>query len=225
MSYAPAGDLILTQNFVATLLSYDRQAPPVMRRGLEARKVAFAALMGALGNSLFVISQSLQLVSGGQVALDLSHVATFISALYGGPLLGSLVGALVGLGPGLYFGSVAGAIGLYLPMMVLGKSLTGLTAGLLSRTLMRGGPTPKRALLIVPVSFLPECFIIVVFFTVMLPWLSPILPVVLVKAWVEIAFMAFLMGALAGNKGFSDLMKKFLVINQGFLGSLRSQNS
>jgi len=198
-----------------------------MSRGarLEAKKVAFAALMGAFGNALFVISQSLQLVSGGQVALDLSHVATFIAALYGGPLLGLLVGALIGLGPGLYFGSVAGAIGLYLPMMVLGKSLTGLTAGLLSRALMRGGPSSRQALLVVPVSFLPECFIIIIFFTAMLPWLSPILPMVLIKAWVEIFFMAFLMGALAGNKGFSDLMKKFLVINQGILSSLRPQNS
>ena len=198
-----------------------------MSRGarLEAKKVAFAALMGAFGNALFVISQSLQLVSGGQVALDLSHVATFIAALYGGPLLGLLVGALIGLGPGLYFGSVAGAIGLYLPMMVLGKSLTGLTAGLLSRALMRGGPSSRQALLVVPVSFLPECFIIIIFFTAMLPWLSPILPMVLIKAWVEIFFMAFLMGALAGNKGFSDLMKKFFVINQGILGSLRPQNS
>ena len=198
-----------------------------MSRGarLEAKKVAFAALMGAFGNALFVISQSLQLVSGGQVALDLSHVATFIAALYGGPLLGLLVGALIGLGPGLYFGSVAGAIGLYLPMMVLGKSLTGLTAGLLSRALMRGGPSSRQALLVVPVSFLPECFIIIIFFTAMLPWLSPILPIVLIKAWVEIFFMAFLMGALAGNKGFSDLMKKFFVINQGILGSLRPQNS
>ncbi|OYT52259.1 hypothetical protein B6U66_02500 [Candidatus Bathyarchaeota archaeon ex4484_135] len=159
------------------------------------------------------------------MALDLSHVATFIAALYGGPLLGLLVGALIGLGPGLYFGSVAGAIGLYLPMMVLGKSLTGLTAGLLSRALMRGGPSSRQALLVVPVSFLPECFIIIIFFTAMLPWLSPILPIVLIKAWVEIFFMAFLMGALAGNKGFSDLMKKFFVINQGILGSLRPQNS
>ena len=181
-------------------------------RKLEAKKVAFAAMMGALGNSLFILSQSLQLIPGGQVALDLSHVATFISALYGGPLLGLIVGALIGLGPGLYFGSVAGAIGLFLPIMVLGKSMTGLTAGLLSKALMKEGPVPRRTLLIIPLSFLPECLIIVFFFTVMVPWLSSILPAVLVKAWIEIAFIALLMAALAGNKGFSDLMKRFFPI-------------
>jgi len=176
---------------------------------LEAKTASFVALMGALGNALFMLSQSLQLLPGGQVALDLSHVATFISALYGGPLVGLLVGALVGLGPGLYFGSVAGAIGLYLPMMVLGKALTGLTAGLLTRSLADGRPRPLGALFIVLASFIPECSIIIIFFRFMVPWLSPILPVILVKAWVEVAFIALLMSALAGNKGFSELMEKF----------------
>ncbi len=199
--------------------------PVRMRPRLDARTVAFAALMGAFGNALFLLSQSLQLIPGGQVALDLSHIATFISALYGGPLVGTLVGGLVGLGPGLYFGSVAGAIGLYLPMMVFGKALTGLTAGLLSRALR--SRSSRLVLLIVPISFLPECSIIIAFFTVLVPWLYPILPVVLVKAWIEIIFMAFLMGALAGNKGFVELMGKLFPVDQktGDIGPYAPQNS
>ena len=181
---------------------------------LDAKTVSFAALMGGLGNALFLLSQSLQLLPGGQVALDLSHVATFISALYGGPLVGFIVGALVGLGPGLYFGSVAGAIGLYLPIMILGKALTGLTAGYLTKLLAGGRIRPKLAPIIVVLSFLPECSIIVAFFRLLVPWLSAILPVVLVKAWVEIGFIALLMGALAGNPGFTELMGRFFSINR-----------
>ncbi|HDI00886.1 MAG TPA: hypothetical protein ENF78_00420 [Candidatus Bathyarchaeota archaeon] len=185
----------------------------------RAKVVAFVALMGALGNALFVLSQSVFTI--GQVALDLSHVATFISAIFGGPLLGGVVGVLVGLGTGLYFGFIGGSLGLLgLIGLPVGKALTGVTAGFLSRALSNNAsPSSRRTFLVVLVSYVPECIFMVFFFLVLVPtflspdvaaFLVPLLTPILAKAWIEIAFMAFLMGALAGNKGFVDFVRGFL---------------
>jgi len=186
---------------------------------LRAKVVAFVAMMGALGNALFALSQSLFTI--GQVALDLSHVATFISAIFGGPLLGGVVGILVGLGTGLYFGFIGGSLGfLGLVGLPVGKALTGVTAGFLSRALGEGDqPSSRRTALIVILSYVPECLFTAFFFLVLVPaflpgdlaaFLASLLVPILVKAWIEIAFMAVLVGALAGNKGFVDFIEGFL---------------
>jgi len=186
----------------------------------RAVSVAFAALMGALGNALFVLSQSLFTV--GQVALDLSHVATFISAIYGGPWLGCVVGVLVGVGTGIYFGYVGGSLGLLgLVGLPTGKALTGITAGFLSR--LAGGSQgvlqSRKAVAVVLASYVPECLFTVVFFRALVPlflppevaaFLVPLLTPILVKAWIEISFIAVLMGALAGNRGFVEFIQRFL---------------
>ena len=193
----------------------------------SARVVAFIALMGALGNALFMLSQFV--FTMGQVALDLSHVATFISALYGGPGLGMLVGMLVGIGTGFYFGFVGGTLGLLgLLGLMAGKTMTGFTAGVISNLLKgKGGLqalSSRRVAALIPISYIPECLFTVAFFLAIVPLFFPpdkaaffasLLAPILIKAWIEIGFMATLIGALAGNKGFLDFVECFLEPRMG----------
>jgi len=190
--------------------------------GPSARVVAFIAMMGALGNALFMLSQFV--FTMGQVALDLSHIATFISALYGGPELGTLVGILVGIGTGFYFGFVGGSLGLPgLLGLVAGKAMTGFTAGVISSFLRKNKGfqtlSSRKVAILIPISYIPECLFTVAFFLALVPLFFPpdkaaffasLLAPILIKAWIEIGFMAALMGALAGNKGFLDFVEKFL---------------
>ena len=188
----------------------------------SARVIAFVAMMGALGNALFMLSQFV--FTMGQVALDLSHVATFISALYGGPELGTLVGMLVGMGTGFYFGFVGGALGLPgLLGLMAGKALTGFTAGIIADFLREGKElktlSSRKAAFLIPVSYIPECLFTVAFFLALIPLFFPpekaaffasLLTPILIKAWIEIGFIAALIGALAGNRGFLDFVEHFL---------------
>jgi len=186
----------------------------------KAKTVSFIAMMAALGNALFVASQTI--FTTGQVALDLSHVATYIAAIFGGPLLGAVVGALVGIGPAVYFGYVGGVLGpLGLFGLPIGKALTGLTTGFLSKTLLpRRYPLPsKRTVLTSMLGYVPECLFTVFFFLVLVPVFLPpetaafvvtLLTPILVKAWIEIGFISVLMGALAGNGGFLSFVREFV---------------
>jgi len=172
--------------------------------------------MGALGNLLFAASQSL--FNLGQIALDLSHLATYIAALYGSPYLGLMTGVIVGLGPGLYFGYIGGQLGaLGLLGLPTGKALTGLTAGVLARRLSRSMSAVRTAFLILS-SYVPECLFTIVFFKVFIPLFVPaaskylvgLLVPILVKAWTEIAVVAALISMLTRSKGFSDFLRKYL---------------
>jgi riboflavin transporter FmnP len=180
---------------------------------LTSKTIAFISLMGTLGNLLFVISNYLgQIVPG--VSIDLSHIPTFMASLYGGPLLGFLTGMLVGILPGIQYGPLS-PHGSWLTIILLpiGKSLTGLTAGLICKAL-RVNRSDYRSLIIVPLvlaSYIPECLYTIFYFTVLLPLLvgsgaANILAFVLPKAWVEIFLMSILMAALKGNKGFNSFV-------------------
>ena len=100
----------------------------------------------------------------------------------------------------------------------IGKAMTGLTAGLLSRFIVNGEPTSKKAFGVVFLSYVPECLFTVAFFIFLVPLflrpevassVLPFLPVILIKAWIEIGLIATLMGALVGNRGFADFIKRF----------------
>ena len=188
-----------------------------MKSKSRTKAIAFTSLMGALGNILFALSNYIgQIVPG--VSIDLSHIPTFIAALYGGPLYGFLTGLLVGILPGIQYGplSIHGSWAAII-LLPLGKSLTGLTAGLLSRALRvnqgRGG-----SLIVVPLvlaSYIPECLYTILYFLVLLPLLvgggaASILVFVLPKAWAEIVFMSVFMAALKGNSGFSSFVMLFI---------------
>jgi len=186
---------------------------------LSSRVIALTAMMGALGNTLSAVSIGLTKV--GQIGLDLSHVATFIAAIYGGPLMGFLVGLIGGFVPGLYFGPMGGLAWLGFIGLPVGKSLTGLTTGALYR-LLNVGQRGHPSLFTIPVvlmGYAPECLFTVFFFLVLVPyflgWVGvSLLIYILIKAWIEIALMSVFMGALTGNGGFSNFMANFLAIRR-----------
>lgn len=182
---------------------------------MDSKTIAFLTIMGALGNVLFLISNYLGPISKG-VALDFSHIATFISALYGGPLAGFVTGLFVGVLPGIFFGPLGSGSWLGLIGLPIGKSLTGLTAGLFYKGLDMNSRN-HRSILTIPlvlVSYVPECLFTIAYFANLLPYFIGgggigILVFVLPKAWAEIIFMSFLMGALVGNQGFSNFVNNF----------------
>jgi uncharacterized membrane protein len=188
------------------------------------RTIAFVALMGALGNVMFVVSQTI--FKTGSIALDLSHIGTFIAAIYGGPLVGLMTGFIVGIGPGMYFGYLGGSLGLLgLIGLPVGKALTGVTVGYLAR-IFRTDSTKHpswKVPAITLVGYLPEAIFTVVFFETFVVIWTPtvaaplmqyygsmeafVIPL-LAKAWIEIGILTAFMGALVGNNGFNEFVNR-----------------
>jgi uncharacterized membrane protein len=191
---------------------------------MNAKQIAFVAMMSALGLLLSFTSLNvapwLSSVNQGGAALDLSHIATFIAAIFGGPLVGAIVGFLSGIYAGYYFGYVLGTLGiLSLIGVPLGKALTGLTAGFLYKALKIKDSRRSSALTvpIVLVSYIPECLFTIAYFLYIVLYvygfaMSFMLPVVIPKAWIEITIMSLLMGALAGNAGFKEFILRFFYV-------------
>jgi len=187
---------------------------------LSSRVITFIAMMGALGNILSAFS--IGLTMAGTVGLDLSLIAVFIAAIYGGPFIGFVTGLISGIVPGIYFGFLAPMGGqgwLALIGLPIGKSLTGLTTGSLYKVFNVNRKTSQSifTIPIILVGYIPECFFTVFYFLGFVPfflgWISiPLLITILIKAWLEVAFMSVLMGALAGNGGFKTFMANFLPI-------------
>lgn len=189
---------------------------------MDSRKIAFTALISALGLLLSTISLNIApiftAVGQSGAALDLSHIATFIAAIFGGPALGAVVGFISGIYAGYYFGYVVGSLGLLSLIGVpSGKALTGLTAGLLYKALhisSRSRPSAPTVLVVL-VSYVPECLFTVAYFRFLVPFfygsiMEFMIPIVISKAWVEIFVMSLLMGALNGNSGFKEFVARFL---------------
>jgi LytS/YehU family sensor histidine kinase len=177
--------------------------------------------MSALGLLLSAISLNvaplLNAVGQSGAALDLSHIATFIAAIFGGPLVGAIVGFLSGIYAGYYFGYVMGSLGvLSLIGIPFGKALTGLTAGFLYKKL-RINNSPRSSTLTIPVillSYIPECVYTIFYFLYIVLYvfgsaMSFMIPIVIPKAWIEITIMSLLMGALAGNTSFKEFVIRF----------------
>jgi len=185
----------------------------------NSRAIAFIAIMAALGNALSAFT--IGLTKAGQVGIDLSHIATFIAAVYGGPYMGFLTGLLGGIVPGIYYGPLSGLSWLGLIGLPIGKSLTGFATGALCKFFNLNRMT-RPSLFVIPIvliGFIPEFLFTVVFFLYLVPfflgWLSiPVLISIVVKAWIEVAFMSAFMGALIGNGGFSSFMDRFLVMRK-----------
>jgi predicted membrane protein len=184
---------------------------------LNSKKIAFAAIMGALGNTLAALS--IGLTNAGQVGLDISHIATFIAAIYGGPYIGLSIGFIIGLVPGIYFGPIGGLAFLGLIGLPVGKALTGLTTGTIYK-FFKVDRSKHTSLFVIPVAlagYVPEFLFTIFFFLSLVPALLgwpiatsvAILSAISVKAWIEIALMSILMGALVGNNGFNAFMANF----------------
>jgi len=185
---------------------------------MDAKTISFTLMMSALGNVLFARSYYGGNLSPG-VALDFSLVAAFIAGFYGGPLIGFVSGLFVGIFPGIMFGPLGMSSWLGLFGLPLGKGLTGLTAGIISKGLNLGSRPYSSILAIAStlLAYIPECVFTYAYFAYMMPvllgkggpliFISTILP----KALGEVAIMSFLMAALVGNRGFNDFVGKFFM--------------
>jgi len=189
---------------------------------MNAKQTAFIAMMSALGILLSGISLNIAplLTAAGQggAALDLSHIATFIAAIFGGPYVGAIVGFLSGIYAGYYFGYVMGSLGLLSVIGIpLGKAMTGLAAGFLYKRLGIGGSS-RRSILAVPttlLSYVPESIFTILYFLYIVMLVVPysmsfMIPMVIPKAWIEITIISLFMGALTGNAGFREFINRFL---------------
>lgn len=196
----------------------------VMVQNLRSAKgVTFVAVMSALGNVLSGLSITIaplvpSLPLGPisfSLAIDLSHITTFIAALFGGVGFGGLTGLIGGLVAAYKFGFSQGNLltGFALP---IGKALTGITAGMVMRVFEY---LSKRDLVMVPaavVAYLPEAFFTVFVFIVVFPmvygpqvWLVALTAQILAKAFVEMFVMGMIMAALLKNHSFTNFVKGF----------------
>jgi riboflavin transporter FmnP len=184
--------------------------------GLNTKKLAFIIMMGALGNVLFAISYFAGPIAPG-IALDFSLVAVFIAGFFVGPKEGIITGIIAGVLPGIMFGPAGSSGWLGLIGLPLGKALTGLTSGLIGKTIDL--QKPRSSLLGVPITLLayvPEAIFTYSYFAFILPFFIPsqllgnaIIITILVKAVGEVLIMGFIVAALLGNKGFRDFIKGF----------------
>ena len=196
----------------------------MVRTLVSAKRISFIALMSALGNVLAGISINVAPIlaaaspGGAGAALDLSHIATFIAAIFGGPVTGAAVGFLGGIYSGYSFGFTVGSLGfLSLIGLPVGKAITGFMAGLLHKGL-RINQRLRPSTLTVPIvllSYIPEFLFTVVYFLYLVLFfygnaMAFMLPIVLPKAWIEIILISFLTGALVGNVGFREFVSRFL---------------
>jgi uncharacterized membrane protein len=192
---------------------------------MDAKRTSFIAMLSALGIVLSAISLNiapiLSTVGQGGAALDLSHIATFIAAIFGGPIVGGIVGLFGGLYSGYYFGFVFGQ-GLFAVIGVpIGKAMTGFVAGLLYKKLKIGNGS-QHSFYAIPATLLshvPESIYTVFYFLYIMTFVNGqgmayLIPLVIPKAWIEIIVMSVLMGALAGNTGFREFVNRFLYVQK-----------
>lgn len=198
---------------------------------MNAKETALAVMLSVLGTVLSAISLGVVPLFQG-VALDLSHVATFVAAIIGGPFLGAFVGFMGGIYAGYYFGfSTVGGLGfLSLIGIPLGKAMTGGVAGFLYRRFKLGAS--GRSALAIPatlLAYVPESVYTVLYFLFIVtlvnaPMMTFMIPLVIPKGWFEIAVMSILMSALAGNSGFSDFVNRFFYVQKDKISLGRNKN-
>jgi len=184
--------------------------------------------MGTLGNVIswlsIMFAPFLPTVSFGpysvSIALDLSHITTFISALYGGPVIGGLTGIIGGLVAANEFGFSKGNMitGFALP---LGKALTGVVAGIVmvAMGLRDENHHQLRFISSTLISYIPEAVYTVFIFLAVFPIifgtpifvLYPIIVGILIKAFVEMVVEGVLLLSLANNQGFTTMVKRFFI--------------
>jgi LytS/YehU family sensor histidine kinase len=175
--------------------------------------------MGSLGTVLSLISLNAAPIFAaagvGIAALDLSHIATFIAAVFGGPLIGGLVGFLGGIYAGYYFGFTGGSsLGLLSLIGVpLGKAFTGIIAGLLYKR-FGVGANSHRSIFAFPLtllSYVPESIYTILYFAWIVPLvfqfsLATLIPIVIPKGWLEITIMGVMMSLLTARTSFRDFV-------------------
>ena len=192
----------------------------------SAKSAVFVGIMGALSNLLSGLSillvPFLPAIPLGpysiSVAFDLSHLTTFIAALYGGPSIAGLTGLIGGMVASYEFGFSQGNLvtGFALPV---GKALTGITAGFVMRALgMRTGK--RHRILIVAsalLSYIPEGIFTAFLFLGIFPLvfetplfiLYPIAITIVIKGFIEMFVEGIALSALSANQGFAMFIQDF----------------
>lgn len=194
-----------------------------MRSNLGPKNLSFIAVMAALGNVLSFVSIRLAPIVPSiplgpisvSLALDLSHLSTFIAALFGGPLLGGLTGLIGGFVAAFEFGfSRANIItGIGLP---IGKAMTGVTAGIILRrmNLFQGHKLSK--VFATAISYVPEGLFTVFVFIVILPVFFPMTPLsflipftvqIIIKAFFEMIVLGLILVTVVENQGFTGYIR------------------
>jgi hypothetical protein len=188
----------------------------------KSKALVFAAIMAALGNVLSFLSIQLAPIlpniSLGPVsvslALDLSHLSTFIAALFGGSVIGSVTGLVGGLVAAFEFGFSKGNLvtGFGLP---LGKALTGLTAGYIFKVLYFDSNI--RMIASTMTAYIPEGVLTVILFRYLLPWYismprgiaTAISLQIVAKAFIEMIILGVIMVSLTSNLGFRSYLENY----------------
>ena len=192
-----------------------------MYHRINSKSLMFIAIMASLGNVLSFITMQLTPFTPNiplgpvsvSIALDISHLTTFIAAMYGGPTIGAITGAVGGLVAAFQFGFSQGNIvtGIGLPV---GKALTGLTAGYVFNWFKESRYPNVIATM---VSYIPEAILTYVLFRYLLPVTTGI-PVgiavaiafqIIVKAFIEMVILGVMLTGLTGNVGFRSFIESY----------------
>ncbi|MHA1230733.1 MAG: ECF transporter S component [Candidatus Helarchaeota archaeon] len=161
---------------------------------INSKSIAFVSMMSAIGTILALLSLYLVPLVGQQVALDLSHIGTYIVALSGGPLLGLITGALVGFLPSYRFAN---------PAIIPGKMMTGIFIGLFYGLFQKiTAVREKKYLTVIAIivsglcGYIPESIFTWwdLKYIVGLPDFY-VIPII-IKAWVEIIVITVLMAII-----------------------------
>jgi hypothetical protein len=191
---------------------------------LRTKRLTFIAIMAALGNILSFLTIQLAPITPNislgpvsvSLALDLSHLVTFIAALFGGSIIGGLTGAVGGLVAAFEFGFSKGNIvtGFGLP---LGKALTGYAAGYIFMKFQVD--SWLKSTVSTFVSYVPEAILTLVLFRYLLPSLMGF-PVsiatligfqIIVKAFIEMIILGILLIQIIKNTGFREYAKSYFI--------------
>jgi len=155
--------------------------------GEVSRYVAMAAILGALGNVLALISMILGNIHP-QIAIDLSHLATVFAAYMMDPMWAALVGAIISIVPFVRFGLMGGLGPIAGSLIFPGKALTGFFTGLLAKRV-------KHPMIALGIGYIPESIFTWLSFKIWIPLLAPqssgwltdaVIYGILIKAWIEI---------------------------------------
>jgi LytS/YehU family sensor histidine kinase len=173
-------------------------------------------MMGALGNALFLISSLMGQIAPN-VALELSLLTIIMAGIYAGPKAGFATGLIAGIAPGISLGLIGGAaIGLI--AIPIGKSLTGLTIGLLA-THLKLHNSSRKSMLSIPLAllaYIPEGIYTYAYLAVLLPvFFSASAPpafivnTIMIKAAAEVILMSFMIAAIIDNKAVNNFITTY----------------
>lgn len=181
---------------------------------LRTKNLTFALMMGALGTALFAVSYTIAPIAPS-LAFDFSLIGVLVAGYYGGPKIGFLTGLFAGILPGIMFGPL-GTGGIFgLLGLPLGKALTGMTVGFISKGIKFGFGS-RSAFLAIPSTFLayvPEGFFTWGYFIFLLGTVvgTTVFLSILTKALIEVAIMSVIMMALLRNNGFSCYVRSHFI--------------